>query len=456
MKTWLCVVCGLIYDEAKGWPDDGIAPGTRWEDVPEDWLCPDCQVGKADFEMLDITEDIIDEAVVIDVIEPVINEVVEPVVIIGSGHAGYQLASALRNQSADIPITLFTADDGAFYSKPALSNALALGKSHDDLIRESALSWERRLNIRVYPHTRIQHIDRLNKKLYTTIGEYTYGRLVLATGATPIAIPIEGEQSALFSINDLADYKNFRTQLVNKKHVTILGDGLIGCEFANDLAAHGLNVAVVGLGQWAMERLIPEPLGRALQQALNNIGVDWKLKNSITSIQKNGDRYNLVLQDGQHIETDLVLSAVGLRPNIALAQSAGLMTGRGIRTDLDHVTSDPAIYALGDCAEVDGQWSPYINPINQAIPALVNSLLGKPTPAELKATPILVKTPILPLSVLPTVGLGKWHVEQYGDELAAGFYDAAGALKGFALLGASLQSQRKQWLEKLNLNSTAA
>ena len=458
MKTWLCVVCGLIYDEAKGWPTDGIAPGTKWEDVPNDWLCPDCQVGKADFEMLDITDELIEEAVSIDanILEPVVANVIEPVVIIGSGHAGYQLASALRSQSADLPITLFTADDGALYSKPALSNALALGKSHDDLIRESALSWERRLNIRVYPHTRIQYIDRINKKLYTTIGEYPYGRLVLATGATPITIPIEGEQSALLSVNDLVDYKQFRTRLTDKKHVTILGDGLIGCEFANDLASHGIKVTVVGLGQWAMERLIPQPLGEALQQALADIGVAWKLQNSIRSIEILDDRYKLILQDDQIIETDLVLSAVGLRPNIALAQSAGLTTGRGIQVNLDHRTNDSAIYALGDCAEVENQWAPYINPINQAIPALVNSLLGTPTPAMLKVTPVLVKTPILPLSVLPAAGLGEWHVEQHGQEWAAGFYDSEGLLKGFALLGATLQSQRNKWLEKLNLNTAAA
>ncbi|PYE39568.1 FAD-dependent oxidoreductase [Psychrobacter fozii] len=451
MKKWLCIVCGWVYDEAKGWPADGIAPGTRWEDIPEDWLCPDCQVTKADFEMLDITDD--EEE---SIGNAIVDNTIEPVVIIGSGHAGYQLASALRSQSPDLSITLFTADDGSVYSKPALSNALALGKSCDDLVRESALSWERRLDIRVYAHTRINKIDRSQKRLYTTIGEYIYGRLVLATGATPIIIPVEGEQSALFSVNDLADYKQFRSNLTDKKHITILGDGLIGCEFANDLAAHGMAVTVVGLGKWPMERLIPQQLGSGLQQALSGIGVEWKLENSIRSVQSLGDRYQLALQDGQCIETDLVLSAVGLRPNIALAQTAGLITGRGIQTDLNHQSSDPAIYALGDCAEVDGEWAPYINPINQALPALVNSLLGKPTPASLKATPIIVKTPVLPLSILPGIGAGDWRVEQYGQDLAAGFYDKAGNLTGFALLGTTLQSQRNQWLEKITLNKTAA
>lgn len=448
MKKWLCIVCGWVYDEAKGWPADGIAPGTKWEDIPEDWLCPDCQVTKADFEMLEITDE--------DFEELTADNNIEPIVIIGSGHAGYQLASALRSQSPSVSITLFTADEGAVYSKPALSNALALGKSCDDLVRESALSWERRLNIRVYPHTHIEHIDRDNKRLYTTIGEYTYGRLVLATGATPIVVPISGEQSALHSVNALKDYKYFRTRLSDKKHVTILGDGLIGCEFANDLAAHGISVTIVGLGKWAMQRLIPQPLGEALQQALSGIGVEWMLQNSIQSIQTHHERYQLTLQDGHCIDTDLVLSAVGLIPNIALAQSAGLVTGRGIQTDLHHRTSDPAIYALGDCAEVAGQWSPYINPINQAIPAIVNSLLGKLTPAVLKPSPVIVKTPVLPLSLSPGMGEGEWRIEQQGQELAAGFYDDSGALTGFALLGATLQSQRNQWLERLNLQITAA
>lgn len=445
MRKWLCIVCGWIYDEAKGWPDDGIAPGTKWEDIPEDWMCPECQVGKADFEMLDITDVEIEEV-------PVVASapVIEPIVIIGSGHAGYQVASTLRAQSPDLSITVFTADDGALYSKPALSNALALGKDGDSLVRESALSWEQRLNIRVYPHTKVTHIDRANKKLQTTIGDYPYGRLVLATGATPVVIPIDGDSTAILSVNDLADYRRFRQQLSNKQHVTILGDGLIGCEFANDLAAHGIKVTVVGLGKWAMARLIPEPLGYALQDALSQLGVEWKLKNSIRSMQSTNGRYQLTLQDGQSIETDLVLSAVGLRPNIALAQAAGLETARGICTGLDHRSSDPAIFALGDCAEVNGQWAPYINPITQALPALVNNLLGQSTDAELKSTPVLVKTPILPLSVLPAMGTGEWSVEQHDGELAAGFYNEQGKLTGFALLGRQLQHHRTEWLEKLN------
>lgn len=457
MKTWLCIICGLIYDEAKGWPSDGIAPGTAWEDVPDDWLCPDCLVGKADFEMLDITDNLqAPLAAVAEISTPLTDAELEPVVIIGTGHGGYQLAAALRAKSPELSITLFTADDGALYSKPALSNALALGKDGDSLISEPALAWEQRLGVRVYPHTRVERIDRENKQLHTNIGIYAYGRLVLATGASPIVISVEGEQSAMLSVNDLADYRRFRRQLDGKKHVTILGDGLIGCEFANDLAAQGVAVTVVGLGKWPMERLIPQPLGLALQQALTELGTDWALQDSIARIDRQGEGYRLQLQSGRILNTDLVLSAVGLRPNTGLAQAAGLATGRGIAVDVCHQTSDPHIFALGDCAEVEAQWAPYIAPINQAMPALVNSLLGTLSPAALKPAPVLVKTPVLPLSVMPAGGEGEWRVEGEGRELAAGFYTPAGALTGFALLGSTQQGLRSQWLERLLLNRQAA
>lgn len=443
MRKWLCVVCGWIYDEAKGWPDHGIAPSTKWEDIPEDWMCPECQVGKADFEMLDITEVVLEK--------PAIVNVVEPIVIIGSGHAGYQLASALRKQSKEVSITLFTADDGAIYSKPSLSNALALGKDGESLVRESALSWENRLNIRIYAQTHVKHIDRVGKKIQTSIGEYPYGRLVLATGASPIVIPIQGDTSGIYSVNDLADYRVFREKLVGKQDVIILGDGLIGCEFANDLATQGIKVTVVGLGQSAIGRLIPKELGYALQNALSQIGVEWKLENSIQSIQALNGRYHVQLKDGQCLETDLILSAVGLDPNITLAETSGLNTARGICTSFDHRTSDPAIFALGDCAEINGQWSPYISPINQVIPTLANNLLGKTQTTQLQESPVIVKTPILPLSVLPATGEGKWEIEQYDNEWSAGFYDVSGKLTGFVLLGHRLQQQRSQWLAKLNM-----
>ena len=133
MKKWLCVICGLIYDEAKGWPSDGIAPGTRWEDVPDDWMCPDCFVGKSDFEMIAISETPAEEAAPVEIAKE------DPIVIIGTGYAGYRLAEAIRQRKPEQPIVIFSSEDGADYSKPGLSNALARDKDADELITETAL-----------------------------------------------------------------------------------------------------------------------------------------------------------------------------------------------------------------------------------------------------------------------------------------------------------------------------
>ncbi|MDW2455154.1 NAD(P)/FAD-dependent oxidoreductase [Vibrio sp. 1249-1] len=392
-----------------------------------------------------------------EVTQPVFSN--DPIVIIGSGHSGYQLAAALRAQSETVAITIFTADDGALYSKPALSNALVMNKDGDALQSESALEWESRLNIRVYPHTRVEQIDRANSTLHTSIGKYAYSRLVLTTGASPIEIPIEGDRSWVMSVNDLVDYRRFRAELQDKKRIAILGDGLIGCEFANDLIESGYEVTVIGLGQWPMERLIPQQLGESLQSALADRGVQWALQDSITRIEPRSESSAVLhLNSGKQIEADLVLSAVGLKPNVSLAEQAGLEVGRGIKVNQFGQTSDENIYSLGDCVETEQGWQPYIAPINQMIPSVAKSLLGDVAPISLTPTPVIVKTPILPLTIFPVAAeeQGQWYIENQADELTAAFYSPEGAMLGFALLGRKVQSLRGPWLDQLSLKLSAA
>ncbi len=456
-KTWLCVVCGLIYDEALGWPDDGIVAGTRWEDVPADWKCPECKVGKEDFEMLDISPVVAAAAAPASTplpaapqaMQPLAAELRQPIVIIGSGYAGYGLAQALRRADPEVEIRVLTQESGHLYSKPALSIGLAQGKTADALAGESALAIEKRLKIRVYPHCRVERIDAAARRLHTNIGEMDYGQLVLASGAAPIRLPIEGDSDALISVNNLHDYHAFRERLVGVRRVAILGDGLIGCEFANDLAASGFQVSVIGLGQWPMERLLPAEAGQQLQAALAELGVRWHLQNTLQCIERAEQGYRLTLANGESLEADLVLSAVGLRPNLELAENAGLAVGRGIQVDARLQCSQPGIYALGDCIEIDGQLLPYLAPINQGIAALCKTLLGQPTAVSYPLMPVTVKTPAAPLCLLPpAVGIaGEWRCTATADGLSAGYYDAAGALHGFVLLGRQAQAQRNSWLQ---------
>lgn len=448
MKKWLCVICGLIYDEAKGWPSDGIAPGTRWEDVPQDWVCPDCFVGKSDFQMLDVTEQPVAEAVAAEIAKE------DPIVIIGTGYAGYRLAEAIRQRKPEQPMVLFTTDDGADYSKPGLSNALARGKEADGLITETALEIEQRLNIRIYARCRVQRIDTDARLLTTDFGSQRYTRLVFATGAAPIRLPFEGAGADdVLSVNDLEDYRLFRQRLQPGQHVTLIGNGLIGCEFANDLAAAGHPVTVVGLTGWAMDRLLPQQIGEQLQAALSQLGVQWQLNNTVQRIERQAEGYRLTLADGTELQTSLVLSAVGLKPRTELAEQAGINCNRGIVINGGLRTSAANVYALGDCAEINGQLLPYIAPINFGIAALADCLLGRPTMAQYPLMPVMVKTPVLPLTLLtaaPDVE-GRWVVDNIDGGLRGLFVDNQDQIRGFALAG-DCTAERQRWLDAISQN----
>lgn len=462
MRKWLCVVCGLIYDEAKGWPSDGIPPGTRWEDVPDDWECPECGVGKADFEMIEIKSDDrpavagssagADAAAPTMEPKPVSSE--PPIVIIGSGCAGYGLAEALRQRSAQTPIVVVTADDGYSYSKPSLSNAFARNKTAPDLVSETPLELEKRLNVRIHNRCRVHSVDTSTKTLETDSGTLAYHKLVLATGAAPVRLPLEGSGAEdVLSINDLQDYRVFRDRLSNSTKVTIIGNGLIGCEFANDLASAGHPVDVVGLDQTPMSRLLPEEIGLKLQGALSGMGVAWYQGNTVHRIEKEGSGYRILLRDGTELDSGLVISAVGLRPRTQLAEAMGAEVNRGIKVNGGLRTTVPDVFAIGDCVEINGQLLPYIAPINHGIKALADTLLGNPNMVQYPLMPVIVKTPVLPLTLLtpPAETEGQWYAEEQGKGSRALFIDSQGMLGGFVLAGECV-SERQYWLERYGLD----
>jgi rubredoxin-NAD+ reductase len=455
MKKWLCIICGWIYDEAKGWPADGIAPGTRWEDIPADWVCPDCGVAKADFEMLEISD------APAAIATQNVAEKAAPFVIIGSGYAGYNLAAAIRQQSPAQEIVIFTTDDGANYSKPGLSNALARSKSATDLITESLIEIEKRLELRVYARCQVQEIDAKAHKIKTEYGEQQYSKLILALGAAPIPLQIEGDGAQdVMSVNNLSDYHHFREKLESSeegivdsstKHITIIGSGLIGCEFANDLAANGYKVSIVGLSNQAMDKLLPLRVAEQLQLNLEALGVSWHLQNSVKAVKKQQGRYCLTLSNGEVLETDLVLSAIGLAPSVQLAQSAGIHCNRGIVVNGGLRTNVADIYALGDCAEINGQLLPFIAPINHAIKALSACLLGRPTMAQYPLMPIIVKTPALPLTILAPKepsALGAWQIDSIDAGMRGLYHDQQGQLSAFVLAGDCV-NERQQCLDQI-------
>ena len=361
-----------------------------------------------------------------------------PIVIVGSGLAGYTLLKEIRKRDAVTPVTLVTADDGTFYAKPNLSNALAAGKPAAALAGASAEKMAGDLNATVLAHTHVTAIDTAAQRLGTDRGELGYGTLVLALGADPIPHGLEGDGAAdVLAVNDLAGYAAFRAAIDGRKRVTVLGGGLIGCEFANDLAHAGYAVDVVHLGPWPLERLLPVEAGKRLADGLGALGVRWHFGRTGKRVERAGDGYEVTLDDGETIAADVVLSAIGLKPRTALAQAAGIATARGIQASRLLETSAPNVYAMGDCAEVEGLNLPYVQPLLVQARALAATLTGTPTAVVYPAMPVMVKTPAHPVAVLPPKPgvAGGWKVECGEAGICALHTDAAGRLQGFALTG---------------------
>jgi len=404
-QRYICDACGFIYDEAKGDPDSGLAPGTRFEDIPDDWLCPLCGLSKGDLRLLP-------EAPVATAAAKVSKSLTgkrasrgseDTIVIVGAGIAGWSVAEAIRKNDADTPMLLISACQGVSYPKPALSTALASGKSIDDLADQDAQSKAAELNMDVLTETRVIKIDSKKKRLTTAKGGIQYGSLILALGAHQRELPVKGDAAnTVLRVNDLMAYRKLRTRLEEGvRHVTILGAGLIGCEFAEDLSAGGYQVSVIDPTDYPLASLLPVDTAQELRQHLQEKGVQWHFHNTLDSVVHSEGRMQATLSSGDVIDTDLVLSAAGLVANTQLAKKAGLKVNKGISTNTLMQTSIADIYAIGDCAEVDGEIFAYIEPIRRQAETVAAHLAGEVKPFIPRPPLVRVKTPSFPITICP-------------------------------------------------------
>ena len=360
------------------------------------------------------------------------------IVIVGSGLAGYTVIREIRKLDKEIPITLVTKEPGYFYSKPMLSTALAGKKEAAQLISTPAEGMASQLGLNILSETDVHAIDSAKQIINTSKGEITYRQLVLALGADQIRLPLQGNAAhEVLTVNDLEDYAKFRNAISGKKKVAILGAGLIGCEFANDLVLGNYEVDVIDLAPQALGRLIPEMAANDLQSKLSAAGVRWHFNTTVQSIDRNSNELNITLANGTLIASDVVLSAVGLKPRLDLAKAAGIATGIGIQVNRELETNAPHVYALGDCAEVEGLVLPYVMPIMQAARALAVTLTGQRTALTYPAMPVMVKTPALATIVSPPAkgATGQWKTNPVEGGLESRFESDDGKLLGFVLMG---------------------
>ncbi len=376
-----------------------------------------------------------------------------PIVIIGSGMAGYAAAREFRKLNTEQELIMICADDAANYAKPTLSNALAGKKAPEQIALGDAAKMAAQLNMKIVNHTWVKSIEAQAHQLHLENADgaasvQDYSKLVLAIGANPIRLAIAGDGSDdIHVVNNLNDYKAFRAHIdeCHEKRVVILGAGLIGCEFANDLQNTGHSVTVIDLAPQPLGRLLPAHAAEVFKENLEKTGIHFVLGTTVEKVSKDQHgSYFVALASGQSLKADAVLSAIGLQPNTALAKAANIHTRRGVVTNAGLETSQADIYAMGDCAEVNGTLLPYVMPIMQQARALAKTLNGEQTAVHYPAMPVAVKTPAAPLTVLPApvdADVSR-ETEALEDGMLAKAVDADGTLRGFVLLGATAGKQR--------------
>ena len=403
-RQFICHACGWIYDEAEGDADSGLAPGTRFEDIPEDWACPLCGVTKADFSPY--------EAPSLEALraraESAAGQGVASgrgtpgVLIVGAGRAGWQMAEALRALDAQLPITLVTACAGDVYDKPLLSVAMARGLPAEALVKERGAAAARRLGVRLLADTHAIHINRAQRQLRTTRGTLRYGELILAHGAQA-ALPAGLPAALCWRINHLGAYQKLRAALGDApKDVLIIGAGLIGSELANDLALGGHRITLLDVQAAPLARWPEEQAGGPLLAAWQGLPIRFLGCATVNAVVRDAQgRYRVDTACGQQIEADQVIVCSGLQTPPRLARSAGLAWQGGIAVDAATLrTSDPHIHALGDCISVNGQVSRFIEPIARQARTIAAAIAGgEAVHYEHRAAPVRVKTSSQPLTL---------------------------------------------------------
>ena len=324
------------------------------------------------------------------------------IVIIGSGFAARQLVKNIRKQDAQVPVTLIAADSMDEYNKPDLSHVISLGQSADDLTRQSAGEFAEQFNLRLFPQTRVTEIDPTRRCVKSQQQEWFYDKLVLATGASAFVPPVPGNDLML-TLNSQQEYQACGATLRDAQRVLIVGGGLIGSELAMDFNRAGKTVTLVDTSASVLSSLMPPEVSSRLQHRLTESGVHLLLKSQLHGLEATAGGIQARFDRDRTLEVDAVVAATGLKPQTALASQAGIAIRRGIVVDSHLRTSVEDIYALGDCAEINGKLLPFLQPIQICAMWLAKTLLGQEATLSLPPMLVKVKTPDLPLHLMTRV-----------------------------------------------------
>lgn len=320
-------------------------------------------------------------------------------VMVGNGMAGARALEELLKITPDLyDITVFGAEPHANYNRILLSPVLAGEMTLKDIMLNDE-DWYRKHGIKLHLGRKIVRIDRVARKVVAADGtEEHYDRLLLSTGSNPVILPVPGKDlDGVITYRDIADTEAMIQASGKFRHAVVIGGGLLGLEAANGLRLRGMEVTVVHLMPWLMERQLDKTAADMLQKSLEKKGLRFLLEKQTGEIVGRDGRVAAVrFKDGEEIAADLVVMAVGIRPNTELAQSAGLYCNRGIVVSDTMQTHDPRVYAVGECVAHRGTTYGLVAPLFEMAKVCANHLAqfgigryeGSVTSTKLKVTGI--------------------------------------------------------------------
>lgn len=274
-------------------------------------------------------------------------------VVVGNGMAAMRTVEELLEHSPDTyDITVFGAEPHGNYNRILLSPVLAGEKKFDEIILHPR-EWYAEHGIALHVSDPVTHIDRRKRLVKSASGvEAPYDRLLLATGSNPIVLPVPGrELPGVVTFRDLQDVDAMLRAARQYHRAVVIGGGLLGLEAANGLLQQGMDVTVVHLYDTLMERQLDKPAAQLLRASLEKRGLKFHMPAQTAAILGDTHVGGVRFENGIEIAADIVVMAVGIRPNIALAESAGLRCERGVLVNDTMQTFDPSIYAVGECVQ---------------------------------------------------------------------------------------------------------
>jgi 3-phenylpropionate/trans-cinnamate dioxygenase ferredoxin reductase component len=271
------------------------------------------------------------------------------VIIIGAGHGGVQAATSLRDEGFEGTITLISSETELPYQKPPLSKGFLMGKQTEENLLFRNLQYYEEKDILLLLGTTVTGIDVHSKTSSTEDeGVWEYDYLILATGARNRKLPFHTE--GVLDLRTLYDAQQIKTQLKKINHLTVIGGGFIGLEMAAAAIELGKNVTVIEAQDRLMARVLPPILSDVFLKKHQEQGVGVLLKTSVWDIKNTEGGYFIHLNNGETLQTDLIVVGIGVLPNSELAEKAGLTCENGISVNEFLETSDPSVFAIGDCA----------------------------------------------------------------------------------------------------------